>query len=171
MKTNLQVGKHELLVSLHPATVIHADRYSETTGGYGHWPVRSSLYTEVVFRSKETGMDWPITITDLRPRIYTDQQVTVIAANSVIVGFVDTQTQRFYYTVSDFARSLGLGTRRYLSMLAGIVASVACFLLLPEEWKALCVFAFVAAVVFHYSQKAILNRRIEKAIDQYLTGE
>jgi len=41
----LSNSKKELSVSLHPATVIHANKYTEASGGWSNLPVRSTLYT------------------------------------------------------------------------------------------------------------------------------
>src|SRR4051812_26194866 len=119
MSTTIQIAKKELSVSLHPAKVIHANKYTEASGGWNNLPVSSTLYTDVVFRSKESGRDWPINIKGNELPVYTDQDVIVIGLEDLIIGFVDTQTDHYYYTETDFAGNFQLGARLYKVLLTG----------------------------------------------------
>ena len=170
MNATIQIAKHDLSVSLHPATVIHANKYTETSGGWYHLPVFSTLYTDVVFRSKKNGQDWPIYIKRFDLPIYTNQDVTVIAIDDLIMGYIDNQTEYYYYTDTDFFENFKLGISRYKAWLIGTIASALGYFIFHDREWILSFIPLITMLAFYHIQKLILNNRTTKALDDYLTS-
>jgi hypothetical protein len=169
METTIKVFKTELSLSLHNATVIHSDKFSRTVGGWGHWPVWSNVYTDVVFRSQETGDDWPVRVGDYDLPLYQQQEVAVICVRNIIIGYIDKKTNQYYYTTRNFAGALGLGLNGWWVLLAGIVAGLLVYMLVDNEQYA--PFLFLPILVFYLVyriQRWVINYRTTKAIDNYL---
>lgn len=169
METTIRISKQEILIALHNATVIHANKYTDVRGGFYHSPVNSTLYTDVVFRSKTNIEDWPIYIRSLDLPIYTGQEVMVISADNIIVGYVDKQTGHYYYTTTDLANKLGLGMWYYLVWLIGIVAGIILFFVDQNKTQPLVWFSPLAITwIFYRVQKWVIHRRVKKTIDGFL---
>lgn len=167
---SILVAKRNLSVSLHPATVIHADKYTDTRGGAFDLPVRTTLHNEVVFRSKQTHEDWPIHISGRNLPIYSNQDVIVIAVEEKIMGYVDSQTGKYYYTSTNFFGNFDLGISLYKIWLVGIITAIACFFLLPDGWKALCLVPLVITFGFYRIHKTIVNQSALKAMNDFLSS-
>ncbi|MEO8174080.1 MAG: hypothetical protein ABI581_13390 [Sediminibacterium sp.] len=171
MGTTIQIAKHNLSVSLHPAMVIHADKYTEARGGWGNLPVSSILHTDLVFRSKQENVDWPIHLTGYDMPVYNNQDVIVIAVDDAIIGFVDTQTDLYYYTDTNFSRNFNIGMRRYKAWLIGFIGSVIAYFLIADPINIiLCIIPLVLMLIFYHVQKAIWNSRIKNALDGFLSN-
>ena len=172
METTVHISNQEFPISLDNATVIHANKYTDVRGGFYYFPVSSTIYTDVVFRSKVTNEDWPIYITGLDLPIYTGQEVMVISAGNIIVGYVEKQTSHYYYTTTDLANKLGLGMWYYLVWLIGIIAGIILFLVDRNKTQPLIWFAPLAITwIFYRVQKWVIHRRAKKAIDSFLRDE
>lgn len=166
--------KRQLGITLHPATVIHADKYTDSftwSGRWGRSPYPGQRVTEVVFRSKQDGRDWRITVENINLPIYTSQDVTVIAADDAIVGYIDTQTKEYYYTTGNFAYELDFGVPLYISVLLGLGLCALSFFLLPGDDRGYSLIPIAFAILFHIIQRRIWNHRIEKALNSYLESE
>ena len=170
MEKTITVSGRDFPVSLHKATVIHADKFTRTSGGMNNFPVRSTLYTDVVFRIDESNEDWPLYIKNIDLVIYNDQRVQVIVVNDAIVGFVDEKTSRYYYTTQQFSKVLKLGISYPYYILAAIVGAVILYFAYPKQiqWALI---PLVLAFIAYQIQKLILSSQARKAIDSYLEGD
>lgn len=170
MEKVIKVSGKELAVSLHKATVIHSDKFTRTSGGWNNLPVRSTLYTDVVFRTDETNEDWPLYIRNIDLVIYKEQRVQVIVVNDAIVGFVDEKTGHYYYTTSQFSNLLKLGIPYYYYIIAGIAGAVILWLAYLNNFGWSLIPLFLALIAYQI-QKLILSSRARKAIDSFLEGD
>ena len=170
MEKLIKVSGKELPVSLHKATVIHADKFTRTSGGWNNLPVTSTLYTDVVFRIDESNEDWPLYIKNIDLVIYNDQRVLVIVVNDAIVGFIDEKTSHYYYTTNKFSKLLKLGIPYPFYIVAGIAAAVILYLVYPKQiqWSLI---PLILALMAYQIQKLVLGIKARKAIDSYLEGE
>ncbi|MES2004653.1 MAG: hypothetical protein V4450_09030 [Bacteroidota bacterium] len=170
MKTNFEVAKKEFSFSLDNARVIHANKFTEASGGWGSLPINSTLYTDVVFRSQESGADWPIRFNNRDLPLYTDQEVMVMSIDQYIIGFIDKQTSKYYYTETDFAYLLDLGFPLFKAVIAGIVLGVLGYFISSEmKYRVLfCIAPLFIAWVSYLAKKWQINREITSKLDDYL---
>lgn len=170
MKTSFEVEKKEFTLFLDPATVIHANKFTGTSGGWGSLPVHTSLYADIVFRSKESGVDWPVRIKDLDLPLYTNQEVMVISIEQYIIGYIDKQTNKYHYTETDFAYVLDLGFPLYKIWIGGIAAGIAVFLVTtnPDYKFFLCFVPLLIGWLMYRIKKWMINREIIRKLDYYL---
>jgi hypothetical protein len=169
MEATIKVFTSELPVSLLDATVIHADKFTRTTGGWFNLPVTSTLYTDVVFRSKDTGADWPLYIKDYDVLLYQGQEVSVISVKHTIIGYIDKQTNQYYYTTGNFSGALGIGISGWWLLLACVVTGILVYLFLDNQQALTYLFIPLAVFyLFYLIQKWVINYRARKAIDGYL---
>lgn len=172
MTTSFDISGKPYQLVLHNATVIHANKYSETSGGWGSLPLRSTLKMEIVFRSKEDGQDWQVKINNEDLPLYTEQEVTVISLENYIIGFIDKQTSKYYYIDNDFASLLELGIALYKVWLAGILIGITAMMLTPLPYKFIAAFApFLLCWVIYILKKWRINREFSSKIDAYLSDE
>jgi hypothetical protein len=165
---SIQISKRNLSVSLYPATVIHANKYTDTYGGSFDLPVRTTLHNDVVFRSKQTNEDWPVHIRNRDLPIYNDQDVIVIAVEETIIGYIDCQTNLYYYTSTNFLHNFDLGIRSHKIWITGAIATTASFFIFPDEQTILCILPLLATYFFYTIHKTLINYRAEKAMDNFL---
>ena len=78
-----------LPLSLHKATVIHANKYSVAHDGGMNLPLWSTLHTEVVFRLDQTQEDWRLDVKNLDLPLYTSQPVTIVASEMDVLAYID----------------------------------------------------------------------------------
>ncbi len=173
MQTMIRFGKNEFLLELKSATVIHADKYSETRGGWGNFPVRSVLYTDVVFNNATDGTRWQITIQGRNLPVYQEQNVSVILLEHSVIGFIDQATSKYYYTRNDFNRMVPIEwPARYfwISGLGFLIIGAVKFFTGKDQQDSFTIpfFGIVATLLTAYLHKWILNRSFTKAIDHYL---
>jgi len=170
MEKTITISGKDFLVSLHKATVIHADKFTRTSGGASNLPVNSTLYTDVVFRIDESNEDWPLYIKNIDLVIYNDQRVQVIVVNDAIVGFVDEKTARYYYTTQQFSKVFKLGIPYPFYILAGILGAVILYFAYPNQiqWSFI---PLILAFLAYQIQKSILGLQARKAIDSFLEGD
>jgi hypothetical protein len=172
METTIRIQNRDIQIALHPATVIHTDKYSETSGGWGNLPVVSTLYTDVVFRSRTSKEDWHHKITSRDLPVYNDQEVRVISADNIIIGYIDEQTKKYYYTSNNLSNRMGLGMSYYLVWVIGIVGAVIIGLLTWETTMMWLLFTpLIITWLFYRIQKWVLHAQVTKAIDHYLRDE
>lgn len=151
--------------------VIHADKYTQTSGGWGNLPVHSNLYTDVVFRNEAAKEDWHLKINNFDLPLYNGQHVMVIRINDIIIGFVDKQTSKYYYTRTDFSKACKLGMPYYWVWVIGISAGLIGFVLTKENAYPLPVVLLIPTAMMwliYQAQKWIRNNNIRGKIDQYL---
>ena len=159
----------DIPLSLFRATVIHANKYSETFGGAFNLPVSSRLYTDVVFRMNESNEDLPVYIHHLDLPIYNSQEVTLVTSNKKVLAFIDMQTRYFYYTTRNFARKLNLGMPFFYVWVIGILAGILVYILQNQEASG-WVFAPIAIAWIVYTiQKWIINFQVRRKINDFLT--
>ena len=158
----------DIPLSLHQATVIHANKYSETHGGAFNLPVSSRLYTDVVFRLNNTNEDWPLYINNLDLPIYTSQEVTVVASNNNVLAFIDMQTKYYYFTTRDFSRKLNLGLSFFWVWVIGIMGGVLVYLLQNQVTTGWIFVPFAIAWIVYTIQKWILNNQVKRKINDFL---
>lgn len=171
MQNTVKILNKEEPVDLYNATVIHANKYYQTSGGWGSWPVISTLYIDVVFRDKASGDDWPITVRNLDLPLYNEQEVSVICVRNIIIGYVDRKANRYYFTTSDFAKTFTLGIRRVFMWLTGIAGGLITYLLVPHELAFWAFLPLLLAVLVFYIQKMVINYRVGAELDHYMSGK
>jgi hypothetical protein len=160
----------DLTLSLDTATVIHANKFSRADGAISFF-VFSTLYTDVVFRLNEPNKDLPVYIKNLDLPIYSGEDVTLIRAANIIIGYIDTKSNDYYYISNDLGRKLGLGVPYYWIWLTGIGAGVLIYFLQDQTISIWNFVPFVLAWLLVKLQKVILNYRIKKDVDQILRGD
>lgn len=168
MEKIIKFSNTEIPLSLHSARVIHANKYSEAYGGAFNLPISSTLYTDVVFRLNETREDYKIYIKNLDLPIYNEQEVTVICSAKRVLGYIDMQTNYYYYTTKDFSRSLGIGLPYIWVWVVGILGGTCLYLINNQEISLWVLVPFLAAYILFLMQKWILNHRIQKEINTFL---
>jgi hypothetical protein len=169
MERTITVSNTDIPLSLQKATVIHANKYSQAHGGWSNLPVSSTLYTEVAFRIDETNKDLRTTIKDRDLPVYNGQEVTIISVGKAVLGFVDMQTNYYYYTTGDFSRKLGMGPAFYWVWIIGLLGGITVYLLDLQQGMFLWLLVPLGiALLLYYVQKWILNMRIRKAMDKVL---
>lgn len=172
--TTLLFNEEELEFTLHNATVIHTDKYSETTGGWGSAPVRSHLYTDLVFRSSDTNEDWPMTVNGRNLAVYNGQKVMVMGLQGSIIGYVDKQSNKYYYTRDEFSSFVKAGMPAYYIWIIGIIGGLAVFTFTPEESDIRFLYALLplgVTCLIYFIQKQMISNRIMQLIDTYLREE
>lgn len=174
IRTTLLFNEEELEFTLHNATVIHADKYSETSGGWGNAPVRSHLYTDLVFRSSDTNEDWPVTINGRNLSVYNGQKVMVMGLQGRIIGYVDKQSNKYYYTRDEFSSFVKVGMPVYYIWIIGIIGAMAVFMFTTDESDIRLLYALIpfgVAWLIAIIQKQMISNRIMQLIDTYLREE
>ena len=164
----IKLANTEVPLTLHTATVIHANKYSETHGGAFSFPVTNILFTDIVFRLKDTHEDYKAYVKNIDLPIYTDQEVTVICANKKVIGYIDNKSNYYYYTTRDFSKFFGLGIHYAFVWIIGIAGGVAAWFMNQQEPTLWIFVPLFAAFIFYYIQKWMINQRIRKMIDDYL---
>ncbi len=148
---------------------MHADKYAAASGGWFNLPVSSTLYTEVVFRLRDVDRDCRLRIKNLDLPLYTSQDVSVISSEGVIIGFIDTKTSAYYYTVTDFAGKLKFGFEWHWFLLTSFLIAVILFFFRQQQLTGHLFLPVLAALAVFYLHKWILNYLIRKSIDKYLS--
>jgi hypothetical protein len=165
----IRLGTIELPLSLHKATVIHANKYSEAQGGAFSLPVSSTLYTDIVFRLDGTNEDLKAYVQGSDLPVYTQQEVTVFCTGKKVLGFIDSATNYYYYITRDFSRYLKYGLPYIWIWIIGLLGGTAIYVLTYEDNGSPWMMApLIAAYLFYYVQKLVFNFRIRKAIDNFL---
>ena len=96
----------------------------------------------------------------------------VIRANSIIIGYIDGQTKKYYYTSSNLCSRLGLGMSYYLVWTIGILGGVVIgFSTWNTTLTPLLVVPVIVAWLFYWVQKWVIHKRIVNAIDHFLQDE
>lgn len=174
IRTTLRFNEEELEFTLHNATIIHADKYTETTGGWGNAPVRSRLYTDLVFRSSDTNEDWPLTVNGRNLAVYNGQKVMVMGLQGTIIGYVDKQSNKYYYTRDEFSSFVKTGMPVYYIWIIGIIGAMVVFMFTTDESDVRLLYALIpfgAAWLTAIIQKQVISNRIMQLIDTYLREE
>lgn len=171
METNFRVFKTEIPLSFHKGTVIHADKYAESGGPGLNLPITSTLYSDIVIRLTDTNKDCKVYTKNIDLPVYTDQKVLLISARSVILGFIDSETNRYYYTTGDFSKRLGLGIPFYWLLLAGIIGTMILYFIMDQQFSTIVFIPLFAAWLFYILQQWTLNFIIERALDRALTED
>lgn len=155
-------------ISLHDATVIHANKFSTAHDGGLNVPIWSNLHIELVFRLQRTNEDWRVYVKNLDLPIYTSQEVSVVTCGETVLAYIDKQTNYYYYLTRDFSGKLGIGMPFFLVWLIGIVGGIIDYLMQQE----VTVFLFVPIAtlwLIYMIQKWIANFRIKREIDRFLS--
>ena len=170
MQQTVSILSKEEPIDLYNATVIHANKYYRTSGGWGSWPVTSTLYIDVVFRDKASGDNWPITVKNLDLPLYTEQEVSVICVRNIIIGYIDRKANRYYFTTSDFAKAFKLGMQYVFMWIIGIAGGLVTYLFVGNEWAYWAFLPLLIAVIGFYIQKMVINYRVGASLDRYMSG-
>jgi hypothetical protein len=170
MQQTVSILSKEEPIDLYNATVIHANKYYRTSGGWGSWPVTSTLYIDVVFRDKASGDDWPVTVRNLDLPLYNEQEVSVICVRDIIIGYIDRKTNRYYFTTSDFAKTFKLGIQHMIMWIIGIAGGLVTYLFVGNELAYWAFLPLVIAIIVFYIQKMAINYRVGASLDHYMSG-
>ena len=168
MDTVVKCFDVEIPLLMHRARVVHANKYTEAHGGAFDTPVSSTLYTDVVFRLYHNNEDYKAFIKKVDLPIYTDQEVTVICCDKTVIGYIDMQTNYYYYTVTDFSRLFGLGFSSWWIWLITILGCIAIYFMNNEQILLLPFSLFIIAYALYFLQKWYINYRVRQEIDAVL---
>jgi len=169
MEKVITVSNVQIPLSLYPATVIHADKYSEAHGGELNTPVTSTLYTDVVFRLNDSGEDWPLYIRNLNLPLYNGQAVTLVSSNKNVLAYIDDRTKYYYYTSRDLCRKVGLGIPLWRIILPGLIGGLLIYWIQRDAPTVWIVAPIIASYAIYVIQKWFFNYKIKKEIDEFLT--
>jgi len=162
----------KLNIELSPATIVHIDKHSRPgifTDDRFMPLAANTLHTRIVFQLKESNKVLPLNVRDIQLPLYNMQEVDIITANQFVIGYVDIESEEYYYITNDFCRAVGIGFIDNASWLAGIVAAGCILTIIKNEYAAL--FAFILLFIIWISTvslKTILNKKIESNMDEIL---
>ena len=169
MDTVVRCLNSEIPLSLHRARVVHANKYSEAYGGAFDFPVSSTLYTDVVFRLNESNEDYKAYIQKLDLPIYTDQDVTIICFGRKVLGYVDMQTNYYYYTVNNFSKELGLGIPSFWVWLITIIGGIVFFIINTQYLLLWVILLFLSLYLIYLMHRWYINYQVRKGLDAVLS--
>jgi hypothetical protein len=168
MDTVIKCLNVEIPLLLHRARVVHANKYTEAHGGAFDLPVSSTLYTDVVFRLYENDEDYKAYIEKLDLPIYNNQEVTIICCDKTVIGYIDMQTNYYYYTVTNFSRLFGLGLSSLWVWIITILGGIAIYATTSDRMLLLSFTLFIIVYGLYFFQRWYINRRVRQAIDAVL---
>ncbi len=168
MNGTIRILNCEVPVQLFDATVIHADKYAAASGGMFNLPVTSTLYTEVVFRLRDYDRDCRLRIKNLDVPLYTNQDVSVICSRGVIIGFIDTKSNAYYYTLTDFSGELGFGFEWHWFLLTTFFMTAIIFFFQLQQFSRYLLIPLLAGLCLFYLHKSVLNYLIRRSLDKHL---
>jgi hypothetical protein len=153
-------------LTLTRATVLHANKYTETRGGYS-FPIWSILYTDIVFRLEDTQEDIPYYSKGIDLKLYTSQEILLVRSGEMIVAYVDLKTKKYYYITNNFPKKLRKGIPFYLVWLLGIPSGILIIML--SRNTTLWAFAPIFILWVAYLVSIVdINRRARREIDEFL---
>jgi len=170
MEQERRLQNFNLTLSLDKATVIHANKYSRADGAISFFVI-STLHTNVVFRLNDTNQDVPVYIQSLDLPIYSGEEVILIRVANIIVGYVDTKSDHYYYVTNNLGRKLGLGIPYYWIWLIGIGGGIIIYFLQDQTFSLWNFVPLASAWLLVKLQKLMFNYRIKKDVDQILRGD
>ena len=159
---------YDLPVTLYNATVIHANKFSRADGAFSYF-VFSSLHTDIVFRMSDTNDDIPVYVSNLDLPIYSGEEVMIVVIAKIVVAYIDSKTNQYYYLSNNLGKTLGMGIAFYWVWLAALLMSLMIFFIQPT-FSAWCIIPFIGAWLFLLLQRLILHSRLRNRIDQVLSG-
>src|SRR5436190_22433242 len=162
----MKVAGKTIDVGLHEATVLQVDKYSVKGMFSINSPMRTFVkHTHVLFRLNDTNKTFSLDADDVELPVYKRQKVGIISLNKSVIGFADTDSDKYYYITNDFYNALNLGIPYLLVWLAGIVGAILILSVLkPNYVSAWILVPFVLAWIIYRAKKIILNKEIETAV-------
>ncbi|MCU0335684.1 MAG: hypothetical protein MUF62_11695 [Chitinophagaceae bacterium] len=171
MQSQTLILGHQISLTTLPALVKYSNKYSTGTGMYGFHLFISQTATDIVFRLPRTGTDCHFTVAGNDLPIYPDQEVELIIANDMIIGFIDQSTRRYYYLVDGFSKLFGIQPWVWLmGLVVGISVLVSVFFI-PGEYQQLGFLVALLVVIFSFLYRRGLNWFIERKLDAAIEGD
>lgn len=159
----------DIQLTLHKATVIHANKYSVAHDGGINLPLWSTLHTEVVFRLDQSQEDWRLYVKNLDLPLYTSQPVTIVSSDKNVLAYIDAQTNEYYYTARNFSSSLKLGMPFFWVWLVGIIGGILIYFIQRPQSTFLMFVPLIAIWFLYTIQKQVIHYQIKKEIDKFLS--
>jgi hypothetical protein len=167
MHRTIKILNTDFQLALYNATVIHANKYTEAQGGMFNLPVVSTLHIDVVFRLEDK-QDLKIYIKNIDVPVYTNQEVHLICINETVIGFIEVQTNHYYYTTKDLTKLTGNHIPYLWVWVVALLGLMVVYFITGEYITLWSFLPFIAAQCFYSLHKWLTNYRIKKAIDAEL---
>ena len=170
----IQITGKKFNLKVHYATVLQYKKFSRMmffTRARFFPQRRNVLFTDVVFRLTETNKEQHLYTHDVELPIYEGQAVDIIMLNEKIIAFIDFKTREYYYTTDDFCSYLHLGMRYFLLWVIGIAGAIIHYLVFKGGYLAWMIMPFILALIAYMLINAIINRKVEKTLDDFLQNE
>lgn len=171
MQSQTRILGTDISLNKLPASVKHAHKYSTGSGMYGFNLLFVQTATDVVFRLPRTGTDCHFTLSGNDLPIYPAQEVELIIANDMIIGFIDSSTRRYYYLVDGFNKLFGIQRWVWQVGIGFGVALLAAGFLLNSEYRQNCFVAALLMIPLTYLYQLGLNWWIERKLDAAIEAD
>jgi hypothetical protein len=162
----------KLNIELSPATIVHIDKHSRSgvfTDDRFFPLAANTLHTNIVFQLKESNKVLPLNVRDMQLPLYNMQEVDIITANQFVIGYVDVESEEYYYFTNDFCKAAGIGFIDIASWLTGILVAGCMLTIIKDEYAGLFAFILLFALwISTVTLKTILNKKIESNMDEIL---
>jgi hypothetical protein len=166
----MKVAGKTIDVALHEATVLQVEKYSVKGMFSINSPMRTFVrHTHVLFRLNDTNKTFSLDADDVELPVYKRQKVGIISLNRSVIGFADTDSDKYYYITNDFYNALNLGIPYLLVMLTGIAGAIFILSVLKTNYvSAWTLVPFVLGWIIYRAKKIIVNKEIETAVDKFM---
>jgi hypothetical protein len=168
MASSFTIGKQEFTIQYVQARIVHSNKYNQNAGIYLSHLFFSNFLHDIVFEFQKTREKHAFTLTNVQVPVYPGQEVTLIAVNYLVVGYIDDATREYYYLTNNLVRALGWGVSRILVLLVPLLLFLVASRFLAFENEKLAL-VFLALVPLYWVYEAILNYYIGRQIDRAVT--
>lgn len=171
MQSQTRIFGTDISLNKLPASVKHAHKYSTGSGMYGFHLLFMQTATDVVFRLPRTGTDCHFTLSGNDLPIYPAQEVELIIANDMIIGFIDSSTRRYYYLVDGFNKLFGIQRWVWPIGIALALSLLVAIFFTQGEHQQFLFFAAFALILCAYIYQRGLNWLIERKLDAAIEAD
>ena len=168
MNQSLMIGKHDLAIHYTPARIIHSNKYNQNSGFYLSHFFFSNLLQDLVFELDQTGKKHQITLKNITLPAYQGQEVLLIVVNDLVLGYIDNESNKYYYLTDDLSGALGLGIGWKWFIIGGLAAGAGLFFLLPEDIRHLFFYFLLIVPVLYKMYREVFSRYVEKKLDSII---
>ncbi len=149
------------------ATVIHSNKYNQNYGFYLWHMFFQNLLHDVVFKLETTGEEFPVTLKNMNLPLYQNQLITLIAVDDTVIGFIDSNSRKYYYLTNNLQKALGKADYLRWIVWGSVILIMAVFIFVNVEYTQHMTSLFlIPPLVWIYS--LISNYRFEKKIDKMI---
>lgn len=149
------------------ATVIHSNKYNQNNGFYVWHLFSQNLLHDVVFKLETTGEEFPVTLKNMNLPLYQNQLVSLIAVDDTVIGFIDSNSRKYYYLTNNLQKALGKAGYLPWIFWGSIALILGIFYFLdPGYTQNLRALFLIPPLVWLYQMMS--NHRFEKKIDNMI---